>query len=64
MLISILSCWRGLLFPCNCNVVFIFFQKRKIKVMIQKNHMIGRNCQAVILDDSRFTHTIERKRDR
>lgn len=47
----------GLLFPCH------FFQKRKIKVMI-KNHTTGRNCQAVILYDSQFTHTIERKRDR
>lgn len=26
--------------------------------------MTGRNCQAVILYDSQFTHTIERKRDR
>lgn len=29
-----------------------------------KNHTTGRNCQAVILYDSQFTHTIERKRDR
>lgn len=29
-----------------------------------KNHTTGRNCQAVILRDSQFTHTIERKRDR
>lgn len=29
-----------------------------------KNHTTGRNCQAVILHDSQFTHTIERKRDR
>lgn len=49
----------GLLFP------YIFFspKKRKIKVMI-KNLTTGRNCQAVILYDSQFTHTIERKRDR
>lgn len=50
----------GLLFPYLC---FLFFQKRKIKVVI-KNHTTGRNCQAVILFDSQFTHTIERKRDR
>lgn len=48
----------GLLFPWH-----FFSQKRKIKVMI-KNHTTGRNCQAVILHDSQFTHTIERKRDR
>jgi len=29
-----------------------------------KNHTTGRNCQAVILYNSQFTHTIERKRDR
>lgn len=40
----------------------LFFQKRKIKVMI-KNHTTGRNCQAVILYDSQFTHTIERNRE-